>query len=163
MKTSLYKIFLSSIFLISALGFYSCSDENPSVPESDITIDQLPSVAQSFLKSYFPDVEAKNIVEMKEDEMVLYQVYLENGFEIVFNSEGYWQQVVAGNDMTVPNGIIPEQILQTLTNQYHGYGVVSINTEGQNYHVVLSNNQGGSSIDLVLNQSGEIISGGDMD
>lgn len=144
--------------LIYPLFFYSCSDDKENEPETEISKDQLPEKALTFLKKYFKDYEILKVEKEMAGETVIYEVDLQDGYEVVFNSEGDWQQVDAPYGKTIPTGFIPEPIMQTLNYQYNGYGVAEINTMGQNYHIVLSNNQGGDSIELIFNQSGEIIS-----
>lgn len=139
----------------------SCSgDEN----EVEITVpsSELPERATNFLKEYFYDYPISKVEKESANGLIIYEVYLEEGYEVVFNSEGYWQQVDAPYGKTIPFEIIPEPIQQTLKDRFYGYGVIEINTSGQNYHLVLSDNQGGASIDLLFNQSGEILSYGDM-
>lgn len=156
------KLLISAVILIIAPTFSSCSGGSDEV-ETIITENDLPSAAKSFLDTYFRNIDIQKIEKENDGEIEVFVVNLVNGFEIVFNSAGQWQEVEAPYNLTVPSAIIPEPILQTLDNQYPGYGVIEINTTGQNYHIVLSNNQGGASIDLMFNQSGEIISTGDMD
>lgn len=162
MKKIWVKYLLVSFALVTSIAFISCSDNTDEV-ETVITVKDLPVNAQTFLNTYFKGIEVTKVEKQTIDEVEVYEVELENGYDIVFNSMGEWQQIEAPDNMTVPTDIIPEPIYQTLNEQYHGYGVIEINTQGQYYHVVLSNNQGGASIELLFNMSGEIIPTGDMD
>lgn len=163
MKKTYLKLIASLLLLLGTTAFVACSnDDDIDETETVIGFNELPMAAQTFLNTHFKGIDAYKIEKVTQVNVVLYDVELVNGFGIVFNSSGEWQEVDAPDGQTVPMAIIPEPIQATLNEQYPGYGVVEINTTGQNYHVELSNNQGGSSIDLIFNQSGEIIATVDM-
>lgn len=153
------KKYLSIILLLFLFGFAtSCSSDNEGI-ENTVEYSDLPVAAQELINKYFGGEE--NVEKVEEDQekgITIFEVDLKDGYELVFNSMGVWQQISAPYSMTVPNDLIPEQVMQTLNDQFHGYGVIEINREGQNFHVLLSDNQGGPSIDLIFNQSGEILS-----
>lgn len=153
------KKFLSLLSVIFLVGFVtSCSDNDEGV-QFTVTFGDLPQTAQDLLNKYFQGEGNVEKVELDEDsDVLIYEVETKDGFEIVFNSRGEWQQIDAPDDKTVPDALIPEQILVTLNERYNGYGVIEINTVGENYHVVLNDMQGGASIERILNQSGEILS-----
>lgn len=156
MKKYLYSILAATL---SVMMLPACSDDDTNEVETVVTYESLPQIAQKFLSDYFGGKQNVSKIEQETDnDVMVYDVDLKDGFEIVFNSEGYWQEIDAPMNSSVPMEVIPEQIAQTLNQQYPDYGVSEINTAGQNYHVELSNNQGGVSIELMLNQSGEIIS-----
>lgn len=151
-------ILYSLTFIIMIVSLISCSSERENEIENLISYEELPLISQSFLEKYFGGKESIEKIEKEnQNGITIYEVDLKNGYEIVFNSSGYWQEIYAPNGETIPMSILPEPIAQTLNLQYHGYGVIEINTTGENYHVVLSNNQGGESIELLFNQSGEIL------
>ena len=159
MKKILLKILAASFILLSVGTFTSCKDDDTHEVETTITVNDLPTAAQAFLKKYFPEYSVQKIIKNIEENVTIYEVSLEDGDEVDFDALGEWIQVNSEYGKTIPTGFIPEPIIQTLDYQYNGYGIAEINTSGQNYHLVLSNNQGGDSIELVFNQSGEIIPG----
>ena len=145
--------------LLSSVLFFSCNgDGDPIEGESNITVKDLPQKAQDFLTNYFYGEEVKTVekVIIESSNLILYNVSV-GEYSIVFNEGGYWQQVSASYGVAIPQGIIPEQIRATLNQRYPGFGVNQINTSGENYEVVLTDNQGGNSIRLTFNQSGEIL------
>ena len=151
-------LFIPLLLICFFFSFSSCSSQNLDEVEDTVTFAQLPVEAQNFLNRYFQG--KSNYLkgqDMEVENITLYKVETVDGYQITFNSSGYWQEVYAPTGKTIPTGFIPEPIIATLDYQYHGYGIVAINTQGENYHVVLSNNQGGDSVDLIFNQSGEII------
>lgn len=163
LRYSLTKIF---VFLSVVFGFMALPACNGDENEIEITVDisHLPDVALQLIEDYFggKDNIAK-IIEKEINSIKLYKVTLEDGIIIDFNDSGIWQQIDAPDGMTIPFSILPEPIQATLNYSYHGFGVTELNRDGENYHLVLSNNQGGDSLDLTFNQSGEIIDTGEMD
>ena len=143
-------------FILIVCSFSSCSDDEPKDNESSIEFNSLPSTAQEFIKKYFKN---QNIVKIEKNEYAsatIYSVYLDD-VQIDFKEDGEWQQVDAHYGKTIPFTILPEPVQATLNERYPGFGVNQITREGQNFYVVLTNNQGGDSINLTFNQSGEII------
>lgn len=156
------KICCQILFVVSLFGglgcMSACSEDNQNEIESAITLSDLPQSAQSFLMKYFSDTKVSKIEEELDGNVNVYVVNLENGYEVVFNSQGEWQEVDAPNNMEVPAGILPEPVARTLKEQYPGFGVLEINTTGKGWKVQLSDNQGGPGIDIWFNMSGEILS-----
>lgn len=150
-------IFLPFVFLLMfAISSASCSNEDVNENETTITINDLPSTAQAFLNKYFHGYNVVKIEKDVETDITIYEVELEEGFEVFFNGTGEWQQVVAPYGKTLPTGFIPEQVMATLDQRFPGYGINQVNTTGQGYKVELSDNQGGASIDVFFDMSGEI-------
>lgn len=155
------------IFLVTLFAFLviSCNDDYGRSSESEniITYEDLPEKAREFLTEYFDGKDNVSQVEKETiNDIIIFHVDLNDGYYIVFNAGGYWQEIDAPEGKTIPAAIIPQPIRQTLNERYFGYGVVVINTEGENYHIVLGNMQGGVSIDLLFNQSGEILNTGEV-
>ncbi|MCH5229019.1 MAG: PepSY-like domain-containing protein [Muribaculaceae bacterium] len=137
---------LSGIFLLC-----SCSDDTKE-PEHSISYDALPSAAKEFLNKFFYGYEIIKVEEENDQNIIIYEVELQDNYEIVFNEEGEWQQVAAPEKMTIPGGIVPENIQAYLTENFSGYGVNVINTTGQGYKVKLV-----TGLNLYFNMAGEVI------
>lgn len=140
------------VALFGGLTIISCSDDNDNGVESTLTYDDLPTDAKSFLNKFFYEYEITKIESYSEKDITVYEVYLQDGYEVVFNETGEWQQVVAPYKETIPYGIVPEVIQQYLDYNYSGYGVTQINTTGQGYKVELV-----TGLNLYFNMSGEVI------
>ena len=162
MKKFLLRFLAAGLVLTSFTILFSCSDKDEGV-ETIITEADLPSAAQAFLKKYFNGYEIIKVEKDVEGEMTLFEVELQDGYELVFNSAGEWTQVEAPYGKTIPTGFIPEQVLSTLNNRFQGYGINEINTTGEGYKVELSDNQGGASLDVFFDMSGEIIGINELD
>ena len=154
-------LLILALVTLMALPFSSCNGEDDEV-ENVISENELPSAALDFLDKHFNEVAITKVV-MITGSVTVYQVELENGFEVVFNTKGEWQEVDAPYYMTVPQAIIPEPVMQTLNREFSGYGVVEINTTGEGWKVELSTGLNGShipgepGIDIWFNMSGEIL------
>ena len=156
MKKFYTQILTFLLLFAASLACVSCSDDDQNEMETVVTLNDLPSAAKSFLNKYFPNYEIVKITKDIEDDITIYEVDLQDGYEVVFNAEGEWTQVEAPYGKTIPTGFIPQQVLDTLNQRFAGYGINEINSTGQGYKVELSDNQGGASIDVFFNMSGEI-------
>lgn len=152
MKKNYLKLLLVSLFLVGGLPLTSCSDKDDEELEQTITISQLPSQAQSFLNQYFADVKAKSIEKQYITTIVMYKVELVNDFEIMFNSDGVWQEVDAPDNKTIPTGIAPSAIEEYVNSNYPDYGINEINKTGEGYNVELI-----SGLEMAFNELGEFL------
>lgn len=157
MKKTYFIILSSLLVLFCSVSVVSCSNDDENEIETVITLNDLPSAARTFLDKYFNGYSVLKIQKDVEDNMTIYEVELEEGYEIVFNTQGEWTQVDAPYGKTIPTGFIPEQVMATLNERFPGYGINEINSTGEGYKVELSDNQGGSSIDVFFDMSGVII------
>lgn len=152
MKKNYLKLLLVSLFLVGGLSLTSCSDKDDEELEQTITISQLPSQAQTFLNQYFADVKAKSIEKQYITTIVMYKVELVNDFEIMFNSDGVWQEVDAPDNKTIPTGIAPSAIEEYVNSNYPDYGINEINKTGEGYNVELI-----SGLEMAFNELGEFL------
>ena len=79
------QILIIATILIVCSGYLACNEHET------IYFTDLPATAQAFLQKYFPD----NLVASAErhDEEPLFEVRLDNGYEIDFYSDGRWQEI----------------------------------------------------------------------
>lgn len=155
MKKSL--LLYLSLLLFATMGFVSCSNNEQEDTSSSIQLNDLPAQAQDFIKKYFRDEKITKIEKEDYTDVTIFTVYMAD-YQVMFNDQGIWQQVEANFGIEIPFGIMPEPIQQTLNERYSGFGVNEITRTGENYALVLTDNQGGNSIRLIFNQSGEILS-----
>lgn len=158
MKSNRITSFLIYLSIFMVPLFISCSNDDEKEQETTIQLADLPQKAQTFISDYFKDSEINRIEEEMDGDVTVFIVAFKNGYEVTFNNEGDWVQVEAPFGQTIPGGIVPENVEQTLNERYNGYGVNEINDTGEGYHVVLTDMQGGNSIELEFNYSGEIVS-----
>ena len=163
MKNFYFKIFIASLLFLGSSSLVSCSDDDQNEIETIITVNDLPPSAKSFLDKYFNGYSIIKIEKEVEDNLTLYKVNLQDGYEVIFNSDGDWVQVEAPYGKNIPTGFIPQQVMATLNQRFPDYGLTEINTTGQGYKVELSDNQGGTSLDVYFDMAGEIIKIDQMD
>lgn len=158
MNKTLSKYTLFLIFCVAALclPLGACSNDDVNESQTEITYNDLPSAAIQFLRQYFRGEEVVKVSLLTGKDFTVYTVELEN-CSIDFNEEGEWQQIDAKYGETIPGAVLPEPVQATLQQRYPGFGVNQITKQGQNYIVVLTNNQGGDSLRLEFDQSGEIL------
>lgn len=142
-----------SFFLILSVSFLgSCEGKDDYEEETPISITDLPQKSQEFLQMYYKGIEVEKIEKEEDGGIMVYVVDLANGHEVVFNSEGEWDQVDAPFGETIPTGFIPESIMEYLNENYSGYGVNEINKTGYGYKVQLV-----TELDLKFNDLGQFL------
>lgn len=150
-KINLSVVFPLSILLISLSLFCGC-DSKEDEEETIITLSNLPSEARNFLNSYYKGIEVSKIEKDLDEGVVIYEVLLKNGHEVVFNEKGEWEQVDAPSGESIPTGFIPLSILEYLDENFAGYGINEINKTGYGYKVELI-----TELDLMFNEIGQYI------
>lgn len=150
------------MLLLAALSFgtviSACSDDKDDNDiETIVSVNQLPSNAKSFLNNYFKDVKATKVTLENDGGIVVYDVDLANGFEVVFNASGEWVEVDAPDGMTIPDGIAMEEIVTYIEANYSGYGINEISKVVAGYDVELT-----SGVELLFDYTGNFIKVIDM-
>ena len=154
MKKNLVRLLLASILIIgNGIALTACSDKEDEV-EMTIGVKDLPMEAQTFLSTYFNGIEIKSIEKQTISTVIMYEVELQNGFDIMFNSSGVWQEVDAPDGKTLPSGIAPEAIETYVNQNYPDYGINEINKTGNGYNVELNDTIG---TELEFNLLGEFV------
>lgn len=153
MKKSYLKLLLAGMLLTGISGITtSCNEKDNEEFEQTITVGELPKAAQLFLTTYFPEVKTKSIEKQNIANIIMYEVELENDFDIMFNSEGEWQEVDAPEGKTIPSGIALPSIEDYVNTNYPDYGINEINKTGEGYNVELV-----SGLEMAFNQLGEFL------
>ncbi|MCR5561213.1 MAG: PepSY-like domain-containing protein [Bacteroidales bacterium] len=142
------KNIIVSILAAIALFFTtSCKADRDHI----ITVNQLPAAARTFLQDYFSD---QNVSFVKKDiELVKtsYEVRLEDGTEIDFNSKGEWDKVDR-DTIAVPSALIPQAIAAYVSANFPSQIIVMIDKENYGHEIEL-----GNSLELKFNKKGELI------
>lgn len=145
--------FLTFVFLFGSLTpLMSCSDNNDNEMESIVTFNKLPEEAQKFYNTYFNGYTILKINKETIGNISIYELYLEDGYVVVFNNAGNWTEVYASENMSIPDGIVPPVIQEYLDQNYPDYGVNEINKTGTGYKVVLV-----TGLQLYFNEAGEFV------
>lgn len=103
-----------------------------------INMDQLPALAQTFIKKYFPNTET--ILIKMESELLnkTYEVTFTNGSKVEFDKNGNWQEVDCPKGQ-VPISIVPQAILDLVNKRYPKAHIIKIEKDRGTYDITLSN------------------------
>ena len=105
-----------------------------------ITFDELPAKAQSFVKTHFPKEEVASVWKDIEIEMLRvedYTVALSNGTKVEFLPNGEWKEIKKSRGSEIPAKIIPNGIAQYVSQNYSGHPIKKISKERNGYEVEL--------------------------
>lgn len=112
----------------------------------------LPAQAQKVLTQAFPKTGVNHI---KVDTNILgqkdYDVTLNDGTEIEFNSDGEWEEVDCGHK-AVPSMFVIKSISSYVSKNYKGASIVKVKKEHNKYEVELSND-----LDLDFDRAGNFL------
>ena len=126
----LYRILPMLLVAVLSIALWSCSDDDEPVP-----VTKLPSSSQTFLNTYFDNVDIISVTKDKDD----YEVLLSNGYSVEFNTSGEWTDVDAPVGKTVPTGFYPAAIDTYISSAYSGSGINEISRIDRGYEVELIN------------------------
>ena len=127
------KLLTSLLMMVLAVTVASARDRYTS------DVNTLPQLAQQILKQHFGKVAVNHIkIESHTFGGDDYEVILDNGTEVDFNSKGEWTDIEAGR-RGVPASIIPAEINKHLKAQYSKQKVVSIDRDKKGYELKLTN------------------------
>lgn len=137
-----------SVLCAGVLLFTSCEKEEV------ISSNDLPSTATIFLKDYFSDVQILSVV--KEKDIIggsTFEVLLNNGIEVKFDSNGDWDEVEAKDDrQAIPTGFITPNITNYVNSKYAPALINSIDKEKATFDVELTN-----GLDLEFDREGNFL------
>lgn len=138
------KLFAAIAALFASASFVSCKDVI-------ITADKLPATAQSFIKEYFPGSDISYAKKDKELTKTTYEVVLQDGTEIDFDSKGQWDKIDCKR-ATVPAKLIPDAIATYVQTNFPGQAIVKIDKELFGYEIELLND-----LELKFDKNGRLV------
>ena len=117
------------------LNMMACAEKKMA-----ITVNQLPQQAQTLLTTYFSDLQVAMVVKETEGRDVDYIVSYTDATQVKFNKKGEWEEVDRPIGQTVPDGIVPPQILTYVTTTFPNTTIQEIDKDRRGgYDVKLSN------------------------
>lgn len=117
------------------LNMVACAEKKMA-----ITVNQLPQQAQTLLTTYFSDLQVAMVVKETEGRDVDYIVSYTDATQVKFNKKGEWEEVDRPIGQTVPDGIVPPQILTYVTTTFPNTTIQEIDKDRRGgYDVKLSN------------------------
>lgn len=124
-----YILLLLSVVMLSTSAY--------AIQRRNITPNQLPASARSYLKSALADQSIRQCTEITDEYKVTYEVLLTNGSTVVFNRDGGWRSISMPNQ-TVPHDILPADVQTFLQRNYgRNYAVTRIAKENGGYRVTV--------------------------
>ena len=138
------KLFAAIAALFASASFVSCQDVI-------ITADKLPAAAQTFIKEYFPGSDISYVKKDKELTKTTYEVVLQDGTEIDFDSKGQWDKIDCKR-ATVPAKLIPDAIATYVQTNFPGQAIVKIDKELFGYEIELLND-----LELKFDKNGRLV------
>lgn len=103
-----------------------------------INFNQLPILAQNFIKKYYSTTDISYIEKEKEGMHYDYTVYLNTGTEIEFNYQGELQTIDC-QITPVPQGIIPKMIAEYVFVHYPDLFIVEYQVDYTRQTIELNN------------------------
>ena len=128
------KKLLASAFAVLAMTFSAkAGDDKP------ITVKQLPTVSQNFIKQHFAD---RKIALVKEDTDFFeksYEVVFTDLSKVEFDSDGQWTDIESKQGY-IPSSAVPARINDYIKANYPDRKIKSIERERRGYEVDLTGN-----------------------
>lgn len=102
-------------------------------------VNDLPVQARTFIKQHFSSNEVSYIkIDKEVFKSTTYDVRLDNGMEIGFDSKGNWTEV-DGDHRPIPSAFIPQQIQEAVQGTFPNERIVKIEKDNRGWEVELSN------------------------
>ena len=134
-----------------ALAAMLASSTLVSCKDIIISPDKLPVAAQSFIKEYFPETAISYAKKDADLTKTTYEVTLQDGTEIDFNSKGEWDKVDCKR-AAVPAALVPAFIAEYVQTSFPGQIIVKIDKERYGYEIEL-----GNDLELKFDKNGKLL------
>lgn len=134
------------VVLITALAFSLSVAARDRVTRN---LSELPAAAQSTLQKYFGKNKVNHIkIDKKTFGGADYDVVLDNGTEIDFDSAGNWTEIECGANK-LPDGLVIKPIADYIKRNFKGQKIVAIEVSRAKYEIELT-----GGIELEFDRSG---------
>lgn len=112
----------------------------------------LPVAAQTVLKNNFKS--GVNHIKIDKDwgRVSEYEVILNDGTEITFDTKGNWKDIEVGRDVSIPKGLVPASILDYVKQNQKSATITGIEKSRSGYEVELSN-----GVEMKFNSAGTFL------
>lgn len=104
-----------------------------------INASELPKAAQTFLAKYFAGDTVRKAEKDQGFRGMEYDVDLQSGAEVDFDSDGDWKEVKAAHGKAVPDAIVPKGIAQYVKKNFPDLVIIELQRRRNTYEVELSN------------------------
>lgn len=115
-------------------------------------VKDLPPAAQTLLNKYFGGEKVSHIkIDKPTFGSTEYDVILNNGTEIEFDSKGDWKEIDCGNS-SVPKDLVLKSIRDYVSTNFKGQKIVNIEKQRSKYNIELQN-----GTDLEFDRAGRFL------
>jgi hypothetical protein len=100
-------------------GVFIRMDENNDDDDANeivLTASEIPTQISTYISTHFPDVSILRAIKETDDNVISYEVYLSEGFELTFNSS--FEIIEIEGETQLPNSVIPTAILDYVAQNY---------------------------------------------
>ncbi len=118
--------------------------------DKEITFEQLPANAKSFIKQHFPSEKISWITKDVEHNTD-YDVVFESGLKIDFDAHGNWTEV-DGESLPLGGSYIPQPIREYLSKNYRNATIEKIDAKRNGYEIELTDGR-----ELVFDKKGSFL------
>lgn len=125
-------------FLMIAIIAFTTVFTSKADDDKPITVDQLPTAAQEFIKTYFTDVQVSYATVDEGYFGKSYDVNFMGGAEVEFDENGAWKEIDCRYN-ALPANIVPEQIVNYVTQNHAGQIITMIDKGRRDYEIELGN------------------------
>ena len=105
--------------------------------EKHISFSELPTKAQSFIMTHFPNSEVSHVMMDVDLHSTDYDVILSCGTKIEFNADGDWTEVDCRR-MAVSSEIVPQQLQEYVVKHYPSCDICEIQRDQRGWDIKLS-------------------------
>ena len=99
----------------------------------------LPEEATTFLEAYFKGIQLQDVKKDFEGDSFKYEVKLDNGSEIDFDSRGRWQEMES-KTVTLPISMLQNSVIQYINKNYAGAKITKVK-KGNRFNFVEINDE----------------------
>lgn len=136
------KLLTTMLLLLSVFGMAMADDY-----AHDASV--LPEAAKSVLKKNFKSQVSVVKIDKDFGRISEYEVVMNDGTEITFDSKGNWKEVETNIAKSVPANLVPEAVRKYVAKNHKSHNIVSIEKKRYGYEIELSN-----GIDIEFNKDG---------
>ncbi len=116
-----------------------------------ISLNELPTKAQEFIKKHFNSQKAVSIIKDTENLLDVEYKTIYNNMVISFDSKGEWEEV-DGKRNAIPTTFIPQEIVNHIQKSFPDNNIVKIEKGKRKYEVEISN-----GLDLEFTKAGAFL------
>ncbi len=139
------------LIILLLAGLFTLQGTAKADEDRAISVEQLPSKAQQFIKQYFPKNEIALAKVEKDFWDRKYEVVFVNGEKAEFSKNGTWEKIDCKYS-AVPEALIPSAILEYIRKHYDNVKVLKIEKDSKTWEIRLNNR-----VELEFNHAFQLI------